>query len=450
MFLKNQKLAFPVLVFMFMFIFILAFQNCARNENKNDGPADKASGPEITDTTTTTTLSNGDKAVFKLSEKYGGEAVSNISWQTYRKQCGKSEIAFETGLNIQIPWNNQSGSVATIAGSSFNMLALVQVEQCLIYRHFRLDKTLFSNDYFVDRSSCMPSSGDISFSLSDDASVKRNYFPVGSAVNLEFSPSEGSNISLENESFQWSVKKVGDDTELADQTHTSSELTHTFSQMGLYSVSVKSSSTSSLRDDKELLIGLCEEEVEAVEVILGQESFGDSTPERVLNSKPIFNYVRPADTDTNNKVTFVFDDNSENYQDQHITYKYKRSSSSKFIDIDIQNADECFFDAEPIIGRSCPSCAPGATDCSCSDPVYAMNENLSPLSSCSGDILDMSTSDTDSTQCTDATFVVIASKTGQDKIYEIFYKHCPADQDYCYFGYEKDRPNNYSCFVASG
>ena len=445
MFLKNQKLAFPVLVFMFMFIFILAFQNCARNENKNDGPTDKASGPEITDT-----ISNsGDKAVFKLSEKYGGDIVSNISWQTYRKQCGKSEIAFETDLNIQIPWNNQRGSIVSHDGSSFNMLALVQLEQCLIYRHLRLDQTLFSNDYFVDRSSCLAPSGDISFSLSDDASVKRNYFPVGSSVNLEFSnSSEESNSSLENESFQWSIKKIGDDTELADQSHTSPTLTHTFSEIGLYSVSVESSSMN-LGDDKELLIGLCEEEVDAVEVILGQESFGDLTPEGILATKPIFNYVRPADTDSNNKVTFVFNDNSENYQDQHITYKYKRNSSSKFIDIDIQNADECFLDTEPIIGITCPSCAPGATDCSCGPPSYEINENLSPLSSCSGDALNMSTLDTDTTQCTDANFVVIASKAGQEKIYEIFYKHCPADQDYCYFGYEKDRPNDHKC-VFSG
>ena len=213
-----------------------------------------------------------------------------FSWQTYSKACGKNEIAFETGLNIQIPWNNQSGPVAIIAGSSFNMLALIQLEQCLIYRHLRLDKTLFSDDYFVDRLSCMAPSGDISFSLSDDASVKRNYFPVGSAVNLEISPSEGNNLSLENESFQWSIKKVGDenDTELADQSHTSSTLTQTFSEMGLYSVSVQSSGTSRLRDDKELLIGLCEEEVNAVEVILDQESFGDSTPEEILKSTPIF------------------------------------------------------------------------------------------------------------------------------------------------------------------
>ena len=115
--------------------------------------------------------------------------------------------------------------------------------------------------------------------------------------------------------------------------------------------------------------------------------------------------MRPADTDTNNKVTFVFN-NSENYQDQHITYKYKRNSSSKFIDIDIQNADECFFDAEPTIGITCPSCESGATDCIC---PYTMNEDLSPVSSCSGNALDMSTLDTDTTQCTDANFVVIAS-----------------------------------------
>ena len=80
MFLKNQKLAFPVSMFILILFFgvtFSAFQNCARNENKNDDSANRASGPEITNTTDTA-LPKGDKAVFKLSEKYGGEAVSNI------------------------------------------------------------------------------------------------------------------------------------------------------------------------------------------------------------------------------------------------------------------------------------------------------------------------------------------------------------------------------------
>ena len=238
---------------------------------------------------------------------------------------------------------------------------------------------------------------------------------------------------------------------------------------------------------KELLIGLCEGEVDAVEVVIGQESFGSLTPERILQKEIIFNYVRPADTDTNNKVTFVFNDNNEDYQDQRIIYKYKRNSSSKFIDIDIQNADTCFFDSSPLktttcyyingcppdaknckcftrneeaLNNNCPpgieecskvtecsspdSCSPSATNCSCSTSIK-MRKNLSPLPSCSGKALDMSTLDTDTTQCTDTVFFVAASKTGQKLKSYRYYKHCPVNQDYCYFGKESDRPSDHRC-----
>ena len=91
-------------------------------------------------------------------------------------------------------------------------------------------------------------------------------------------------------------------------------------------------------------------------------------------------------------------------------------------------------DTEPV--QTCEN----TTNC-----TYEVNEDLSPLSSCSGNALDMSTLDTDTTKCTDDVFIVAASKEGQDKIQRTFYKHCPADEDYCYFGDERDRPSDHNC-----
>ena len=439
--MKSQKFKYITLsTLIFTFILIFTFQNCTKNEK--DGPLIRAS-------------TGGDKAVFKLSEKYnGGNDVSEILWQIKSgTACGTSTISTEIGLNIEIPWNQD---YEPYAWEIFNVASLTHLEQenCFTYRSFG-----FGDVLSVDHLSCGIQYGSISFSLSNDSSIERNYFPVGSSVNLEFKEyessieeSQESEESLEDISFQWSIKKIGDDTELADSSHTSHQLTHTFSEMGLYEISTKpaSSSENSFRffDNRQLFIGLCEKEVEAVEVILSEESFGNLTPEEVLETRPIFNYVRPSDTDSSNKVTLIFDDSRKRYSERSPRiYKYKRSSSSKFIDIDIQNADECFFDDEPIVSviTSCPDCTSGVTTCACSYS-YHIQEGLSPLSSCSGKALDMPTLGTDTTECIDDVFFVAASQTSQEyKLQKTFYKYCPADQDYCYFGEEDQRPSDHNC-----
>ena len=73
--MKSQKfkyIVFPALIL--IIAFILTFQNCNQSDN---GSVNKFS----VSTTTSTTLSTGDKAVFKLSDKYGGDNVSDILWQ---------------------------------------------------------------------------------------------------------------------------------------------------------------------------------------------------------------------------------------------------------------------------------------------------------------------------------------------------------------------------------
>lgn len=419
--MKRQKLIYIIASPVLMLTLIFAFQNCT---TKRDGPI-------------TTTSIGGSHAVFKLSEKYGGDGVSDILWQIKSgTSCGVSTVAVNTGLNLEISWDDSNLSSWGSWGL-FNIATLIHLEQegCFIYDRFH-----FGDVFSVDHLSCARPSGFIKSSLSSDSSVTGSAFPVGSIVNLEFETYTYEEDELEQDSssedisFQWSIKKVGDDIELADLSQTSPQITHTFSELGIYNISVRNASDGSygwLGDDREIFIGLCEKEVDAVEVILSQESFGSSTPKKVLeNQGPIFNYVRPSDPD--NKVTITFHQSKR--KSPKPIYKYKRDSSSQFIDIDIQNANACFFDSEP--QKSCNEtqhwCPEEEQDCNC---FYEIRENLSPLPSCSGKAYDMSTLDRQTTECTVDVFVVAASNGYQeDKREFTFYNYCRAGQEYCEFG----------------
>ena len=115
----------------------------------------------------------------------------------------------------------------------------------------------------------------------------------------------------------------------------------------------------------ELLIGMCEDDLE---VILSGESFGPSTPQ-ISELTPVFNYIRPAGTDVKKMSIFEDQRNASSLRGYQNFYEYKRSNTSKFIDIDIQNADECFLDTEPetTTVQECPLCASDANarDCTC-------------------------------------------------------------------------------------
>ena len=248
---------------------------------------------------------------------------------------------------------------------------------------------------------------------------------------------------------------IGDNnTERADQTNKTEKLTHTFLETGLYNISVKAFAPNdeTTLTDVQLLIGRCEgDDLDDIEILFNIDSIGLQTPTKGFsNSEPIWNYIRLSDTDLNVDITTLATDNNLFGGYGGYVYKYKRSSSSKFIDIDIQNANECFLDIEPTGIETCIECTPTATNCvsGCSITSYKIRDNLSPLPSCSGNALDMSALDTDTTKCTDDIFVVTASKEGRGREYKLqrtFYKHCPANEDYCYFGDERDRPSDHNC-----
>ena len=426
--LKNRKFNYTISsILVLMFVLFLGFQNCGKNGAKNGGG-------------TIERASVGDKAIFKLSEKYGGD-ISNIFWKVVEEDgaCGDRIVATGKEEGIEINWDD------VYLGDFFVIEAFMQLgeESCITYRqlHFYVSSPVSmvmvcDPDYISE----------IIFTPSSNESPIKKYFPIGTLIDFEFEVYGAMMDPPDFNFFQWGIKRLvlEDETELADQTNKTVNLTHTFLEKGLYDISVKASSSSENRSASiQLLIGRCEgDNLDDVEIVFDGDSIGYQTPEKISNMGPIWNYVRPSSTDPNVNITTSAIDNSlfGGY-----IYKYPRNSSSKFIDIDIQNADECFLDTEPLSTTECiPSgCSSDAADCNCE---YEIRENLSSLSSCSGNALDMSALDTDTTQCTDAIFVVAASKTGQEyKSQRTFYKYCPADQDYCYFGYKSDRPSDHHC-----
>ena len=469
-FLQNQRLqqiGFPALVVMFILIF--AFQNCDKVEQhqhddiffaRNTPGIVISPNPTPSVATSPSPSEIGDKAVFKISEKYkGNKSIAHILWQVRPAfQChhnshnliepliakGKEEV-------LQVNWNDIQENIV--------VEAVIQFEEngCLVYKKQKFDlgydSGLCTTDIRI--TSYLNIMSMLSSSDPETEILKYGkYFAVNSSVDLTFfKKSEDTFNDVDFNKFQWSIQKafLEDATEYADSTHTTAQITHTFSETGFYRISVTASEPSnpnnyaipeSLEISTSLMIGKCDENM-ALEIILGEESFGSSTPSGISKTTPIWNYVRPSDVDINNVQLAHLPDESGGYKE---VYKYKRNSSTKFIDIDILNADKCFFDDQPNIETS--EIYPDSLQ-------VTIRENLEPLSSCGGKIFDMGTLDTDITQCTDAIFLVATPYLTPDpldtsqmytkNLTRTYYKHCPANDEYCYFGKLYTRPNNHKC-----
>lgn len=470
----HQIIIIPALVC--LFFIMIAFQNCKKGTRSNLSlPTPNPTQPKQGGSPTIITHL-GDKAIFKL-EKPSNKAISHILWRIIPSYCRYKhrKVITSKASTLEMSWNDLLEQQAI--ASNFSIEAFIQLEdqeQCFIYRQNHVDSyyggiACTADLRLSDTLSILSKlSSDSNDAMKQDNSEYR-YFSVEDSVDLKFDQTDAfkpnplgdfGEIGTSFNTFQWSIKKLflEDPTELADQTNTSENLTHTFSQIGLYKVSVNASGTKTwpngITDEvvtedisetvsTELMIGRCDESV-AVEIVLDHGSFGTSTPQAISDSEmwPIWNYVRPADTNANHTVQL-------NWIENQPIYKYKRASSTKFIEIDILKTDQCFFDTEPIRGVGpCLLGCRAEEDCSCDNYHYAIREDLSPLPSCSGKVYDMGTLDTNMTNCTDNVFVVAASTSieGEEtKRQSAFYKHCPANSEYCYFGKEAHRPDDQHC-----
>lgn len=122
---------------------------------------------------------------------------------------------------------------------------------------------------------------------------------------------------------------------------------------------------------------------------------------------PHFDYVKPVDT--NHPVIL---ENNE-------IYKYIRTSQSKYIQVNIEHAETCSWTDDKSI------------------------------SSCEGGQVDITQDDLDNTLCSESIEKVKATYTKADQTKGFkesqYYKYCPSNSDFCYFGPLLHKPNHHYC-----
>lgn len=542
-----------------MLVLIFAFQNCKQNDRIRI-----TSGGTGSTGSTGSTLgsSNGYKAILEL---YGvsPSQVTSAFWliKKINPTIFKSQVhSTQTGSKIEIDWNEILNQNISQAGAFIALSG----QNCISYRHRKIQDIVHINQpsggseggfngtvpvssttstTFIQSSSGdnsrLPSHVFLSNAIhlntsqvdepsepsmptvlpeweikaqiteSDGTVHIKDYFSVGSSVS--FSVPTGYSYS----NHQWSVQRLFETKEsLTVSDNTADTFSHTFDTRGLYEVSVTATTDldgSNVSDTQHILIGLCEGEEEAIEVVFNPQSFGDLTPQK-FKTMPFFNYLRPTDTEHPVKLTIQrlmantiaggsgletrYSSYEYAYQgidslsgiggnNYSLKYKYNRTSSSKVIAMDLPNFDDlgftCFFDDEPVLEtiESCTemACIPENPDCNiCSQHTeYTRPADLTPLNSCSGVIYEMGTLDTDTTECAEDVFVVgiefpstdsqaVESEGGQSDMQHLsppivsvvnsgidipFYKYCEANQQFCYFGREMDRPEEHHCPTES-
>ena len=314
--------------------------------------------------------------------------------------------------------------------------------------------------------------------VSDDTQTSRDYFSIYS--NIKFTLTQLGLLPESVQKFTWDIERIFPKGVIFQHTITNeqSEYIHTFPQRGVYNISVDVEDTS-IRGHKTLVVGLCNENQNILEITLGE---GTLQP----NTKSVFNlsYFDEDETATSSVLWRVMHQNlditSSNNQDKtklvtqwdHISgeylveifvqfegddcifhrkkwvnidpiiqphfnyvrpvddrpanvallnnniYAYVRNSESKFVWLDIQNADKCLFN-----GKIIPDCHGSAL-------------NLNEVSL--------------GTNCQENEFLITAYRDdGQAiEVSDTFYNYCPANDDFCAFGPQRYRPDEHRCHLV--
>ena len=300
-FFKNKKfnqIILPTLLIMFLGL-TLAFQNCKSVVNEQTPSQrviidnqDSIVSPVPSSSTVPPTAS---KAIFNITEQQGN-TISSILWQVKNNPChGESEaIATGTNSSLEIDWESSTDVFVEV---------FVQFEgqSCVNYKKYKPwdPDVICTQVYAFEDFKRDHNPWKISATYSDDEMMVGNEFPVGS-VDIAF---VGEDHQWEGElnplnfldftSFQWSIQNAKDQVELADSSHTAEGLTHNFSQVGVYNVSVTAelssdaTGTDAFSEDpyeqelyneiqaeggiarhSKLIIGKCEEDTVDIEVSL--------------------------------------------------------------------------------------------------------------------------------------------------------------------------------------
>ena len=313
----------------------------------------------------------------------------------------------------------------------------------------------------------------------DEVATPRNYFPIDSSVDFTFS--YFNNIS-DIQSFDWNIRKIFPENPLFEQTASSDEpkYTHLFSEIGVYDVSIVPSyydnSDVFMRGHKTLVVGLCSENQNILEITLNQGTLRPNTtgifdlsyfdeeetetPEvlwRIMHNNQELEALDSSTTDltvnwsgiSGEVLLEVFaqfgGDNCISHRqkwlniDQTITphfnyvrpvdsdpqnvllfdndiYAYLRTSQNRSIGIDIKNAGKCLFN-----GQIIPDCQGWV------EGINGIGEDI--------------------TECIENEFNVVASRDdGQAlTVTKSFYNYCPANDEYCAFGPQRYRPDEHRC-----
>ncbi len=133
----------------------------------------------------------------------------------------------------------------------------------------------------------------------------------------------------------------------------------------------------------------------------------------VTISSNLIPYFNPLNfTDGTNNIPVILENN-------HI-YKYERSDTTRFVQIEVLNADTC---------------------------QYRANNSSKVNFNCSGEMIEIPASS--GTDCIKGTITLFASNSQGQSSLQIYYYYCEEDSDYCYFGPINERVGSHVCPVAS-
>ena len=318
---------------------------------------------------------------------------------------------------------------------------------------------------------------------SDETYTPRIYVPIDSSVDLTF---QYFNNLSDIQSFDWNIQKIFPQDTLFEQNASSDEprYTHIFSEVGVYDISITpsyyndtvSNGNVFIRGHKTLVVGLCSENQNILEITLNQGALRPNTSAtfdltyfdeeetespsvlwRVMHNNTELEILNSSETSLSTNwgdisgevllevfVQFEGDNCVFHRQkwlniDQTITphfnyvrpvdddpqnvilfdndiYAYLRTSQNRSIGIDIKNAEKCLF-----------------------------NEQIIP--DCNGLAEGINGIDSDITNCIESEFDVTASRDDGNPltVTKSFYNYCPANDEYCAFGPQRYRPDEHRC-----
>ncbi len=127
------------------------------------------------------------------------------------------------------------------------------------------------------------------------------------------------------------------------------------------------------------------------------------------NARPYFNPLHF--TDSTNNIPVILENND--------IYRYERSETTRFVEIEVLNADTCQYQANN--GRKLPF-------------------------SCGGELIEITASS--GTDCIEGVITLFASNS-QESALQSYYYYCEEDGDYCYFGPTNERVGSHVCPIIS-